>query len=236
MVVHSMLKPYRNIPICECGQPLVPIPPADFDLTTPHAYVAAGAPYGTHSPWQLRTGVLTALQQAQFYLHHQQPTWRLRLFDAYRPNAVQAYMVAREFRLLSNGREPYAVPEPERAALWQQTFRLWAMPSDDPAMPPPHSTGAAVDLTLVMPNGEEAWLGSPIDENSDRSMPDYFIDKDSAAHHNRLLLRAAMQQAGFAAHLQEWWHFSLGDQYWAWRQRETGADTNAVAYYGRATL
>ena len=36
-----------------------------------------------------------------------------------------------------------------------------------------------------------------------------------------------METAGFAQHPNEWWHFSLGDQLWAWR---TGGQT---ARYGR---
>jgi D-alanyl-D-alanine dipeptidase len=36
-----------------------------------------------------------------------------------------------------------------------------------------------------------------------------------------------MAAAGFARHPNEWWHFSLGDQLWAWSQGE------AQAIYGR---
>jgi D-alanyl-D-alanine dipeptidase len=44
-----------------------------------------------------------------------------------------------------------------------------------------------------------------------------------------------MTQAGFERHPQEWWHFSLGDQLWAWqRQQQTGE--LVMAHYGRADL
>ncbi|MGQ4827603.1 M15 family metallopeptidase [Enterococcus faecalis] len=45
-----------------------------------------------------------------------------------------------------------------------------------------------------------------------------------------------MRAQGFQRHHAEWWHFSLGDQYWAWRQRETGSNPTATARYGRADL
>jgi len=114
------------------------------------------------------------------------------------------------------------------------------VPSDDPATPPPHSTGAAVDITLVTASGEVVDMGSPIDEVSPRSHPDHFAPSRSSAeqafHAHRTLLNQMMESAGFRRHPQEWWHFSLGDQLWAWRRRqETGSD-KFLAHYGRASV
>ncbi|MDJ0538955.1 MAG: M15 family metallopeptidase, partial [Microcystis sp. M53603_WE2] len=36
-----------------------------------------------------------------------------------------------------------------------------------------------------------------------------------------------MEEAGFSRHKGEWWHFSLGDQMWAWSL------DRAYAIYGR---
>ena len=47
-------------------------------------------------------------------------------------------------------------------------------------------------------------------------------------HGRRQLLRDAMGAAGFAQHPNEWWHFSQGDQLWAWRSNQ------AEAIYGRS--
>jgi D-alanyl-D-alanine dipeptidase len=79
-------------------------------------------------------------------------------------------------------------------------------------------------------------MGSPIDENSDRSNPDYFVERNPAVHANRELLREVMQAAGFRRHPFEWWHFSLGDQMWVWQSRQENPDSQAVACYGRADL
>lgn len=230
------MKPYRTIAIAEGGEPLAAIPPSQFLLTEPHPYATAGAPYGAASPWFLRRGVLTALTIAQEKLRQYQPDWRFLLFDGYRPNAVQRYMVGHEFRQLSGGRTPDDMPEPERQALWERVFRIWAEPSDDPVTPPPHSTGAALDLTLADATGQEVWMGSPIDENSDRSNPDHFATSDPVAHANRQLLLRVMTEAGFTRYWLEWWHFSLGDQMWAWQRRQDGTDSEAIARYGRADL
>jgi D-alanyl-D-alanine dipeptidase len=165
-----------------------------------------------------------------------QPGWQLKLFDAYRPNHVQEFMVHHEFLRLSGGRPPPMVEAAERAALWERTYRIWAEPSEDPATPPPHSTGAALDLTLADSEGLELDMGSPIDENSDRSLPDYFAERDPVLHARREFLREIMRAAGFRRHPSEWWHFCLGDQMWAWQVNREAPDSRAFARYGRADL
>jgi D-alanyl-D-alanine dipeptidase len=230
------MRPYRSLPISECGEPLEAIPAGDFLFTSPPPYAAFGARYDHSSPWMLRLGVLEQLYEAQRSLAAWHPGWRIKLFDAYRPNAVQAFMVNHEFLQLSGGRSPEAVPEPELTSLWERTYRIWAEPSDDPATPPPHSTGAALDLTLADERGEEVLMGSPIDENSDRSNPVYFAEKNPTVHANRELLREVMEAAGFRRHSFEWWHFSVGDQLWVWQSRQENPDSLEVARYGRADL
>jgi D-alanyl-D-alanine dipeptidase len=239
-------KAYRSIPIQECGDALVAIPLTAFAFTLPHPYAAAGAPYGHASPWMLRQTVLDALHAAQAELGRRHAGWQLKLFDAYRPVAVQAFMVWREFLRQAAVRgaslNGYANPGALRVgdpALYNQlaetVFVFWSEPSEDPLTPPPHSTGAAIDLTLVDAQGVELDMGSPIDETSVRSYPVHFSavgpgagDPNAACfHERRTLLHDVMSAAGFMRHPHEWWHFSLGDQLWAWA---TGA---AMARYGR---
>jgi len=236
------MKPYRTIPINECGEALVSISRENFVFFDPPPYLALGAPYNGESPWMLRSGVLEALHEAQQSLASHKPGWKIMLFDAYRPNAVQKFMVAREFRLIAEaeGLNPHNANPEQQAMVSAKVFRIWGMPSEDPATPPPHSTGSAVDITLADETGTEVDMGSPIDENSDRSNPDYFTnavdEQGSKAHKNRELLNDLMTASGFIRHHAEWWHFSLGDQYWAWRQHEANPTSAATARYGRADL
>lgn len=237
------MKTYRAITIEECGEPLVAIPPGGLAFTEPHPYATLGAPYGTASPWMLRRRVLAALLQAQDELGARQPGWTLKLFDAYRPNPVQAFMVWREFRCQAErvGASLAAFDDPadlqardpglyERLA--SRVFEFWGIPSDDPLTPPPHSTGAAVDLSLLDAGGHDVDMGCPIDETTERAYPDHYALASSppmrSYHAHRLLLDAVMRSAGFLRHGNEWWHFSLGDQMWAWTANEP------VAIYGRA--
>lgn len=229
------MKPYRRLPILESHEPLVPIPDALFLRTDPHPYESLGAPYGDTGPWWLRQGVLAALIEAQGHLDQTHPGYKIKLFDAYRPNRVQAFMVDIEFLSLSGGIAPEVLAPKIRASLYEKAFRIWAEPSSDPLTPPPHSTGAAIDMTLADQEGKEINMGSPIDENSDRSSPDYFRDLCKEAHENRQILARALTAAGFTRHPDEWWHFSLGDQMWVYRRAQEGFD-EGPARYGRADL
>ncbi|WP_040656134.1 M15 family metallopeptidase [Rubidibacter lacunae] len=223
----------ESIAIRECGESLVPIPADRFALTQPHAYGSLGAPYGNRSPYCIRTGVLKRLIAAQSYLQQDAPGWTLQIFDAYRPIAVQRFMVDHAFAELARaqGRDPDALrADPESAAaiaIWQQVFEFWAPPSSNPATPPPHSTGAALDVTLLDATGAPAAMGSPIDECSPRSYPDHFRDCPELPYHaHRQLLAGAMRAAGFVRHPREWWHFSWGDRLWA------QLSGTAIAHYG----
>ncbi len=252
------MKPYQQVPIQECQEPLVPIPPEQFILQHPHPYRRRGAPYGSASPFCLRQGVLERLLQAQANLQQHRADWQIQIFDAYRPVAVQQFMV--EYTLAetaqAQGLIPACLSENQRQAILEQVYQIWAVPNTDPALPPPHSTGAAVDVTLFDATGQEVFMGSPIDELSARSHPDYFAaiatgqannaadskerQAASLAHQHRQLLRDVMIAAGFQRHPVEWWHFSFGDQMWAWlthlqncQATDETIGVAAIARYGR---
>jgi D-alanyl-D-alanine dipeptidase len=231
------MKPYQQIPIEECGEPLVLIPTAEFAVVTPHPYQAIGAPYSQRSPYWLRQSVVTALLNAQVTLQQQRSGWRIQIFDAYRPISVQQFMVDYTAQELARqqGQEFSALSASLQAVIMSEVYQFWALPSLDPHTPPPHSTGAAVDITLVDAAGQVVDMGSPIDEVSERSHPDYFQQQSHPSnqiiHIHRMLLRDVMDRAGFAPHPNEWWHFSLGDQLWAW-QLSCHTGEAHVARYG----
>jgi D-alanyl-D-alanine dipeptidase len=238
------MKPYQAVPIAALAEPLVDIP-AEFAFFQPHMYSLLGAPYADNSPFSLRSGVLQRLIEAQRYLQTLKPNWRIKIFDAYRPIAVQKFMVEHERSQLARtkGWDINQLSANQEQELMAEVLKFWAIPSEDPATPPPHSTGAAIDITLVDHNAEEVDMGSEIDEISPRSLPDHFqhINTPQAqqAHANRQLLYACMHQAGFERHPNEWWHFSYGDQLWAWlRSQNLDLDKNLEnstisAIYGR---
>jgi len=231
------VKPYQRIPIQECGEPLVALSADVFSLIEPHPYAALGAPYGDKSPFLVRQSVCDRLLQAQQQLQRTHPDWRIQIFDAYRPIAVQQFMVDYTFTQLvqEKGLNPKQLTAEQRAAIYELVLEFWAIPSADPATPPPHSTGAAIDVTFADETGLPVDMGSPIDEVSPRSYPDYFANGTDEAekryHQRRTLLRQVMTEAGFIQHPNEWWHFSFGDQMWAWRMQQAGRE-RVIAQYG----
>ncbi|HIK36451.1 MAG TPA: M15 family metallopeptidase [Geminocystis sp. M7585_C2015_104] len=223
------MKPYQKIIIRECYEPLVAIPATEFVLEVPPAYVKLGADYGSKSPYYLRKGVLERLLQANRHLQEIKPGWRIKVFDAYRPLSVQKFMVEYVFKSLcrEKGLNPDSLDEGTRRALYEQVYQIWAVPSDNPLTPPPHSTGAAVDITLVDEKGELVAMGGEIDDLSPVSHPDYYANATEAPatgyHRNRQILWEIMTVAGFCRHPGEWWHFSHGDQMWAWLTNKPSA-------------
>lgn len=223
-----MLRPWSDRPIRDCGESLEQLPPLIHRLE-PHPYASLGAPYGVGAdPFRLRESVIIRLIKAQFALQRTEPKIRLAVFDAWRPIAVQAFMVdhaiAEECQRRGVDRDQSSQSVAVQEVI-EAVGRFWAPPSLDPSTPPPHSTGAAVDLTLAEANGMPLSMGGEIDAIGAISEPDHFVEAarenpSSEAglwHQRRRLLADAMVTAGFAQHPHEWWHFSHGDQLWAWR-------------------
>ena len=178
---------------------------------------------------------------AQTNLQQNYPGWRIQIFDAYRPISVQQFMVDYTFAeaLKAQGltlNSP-SLTEAKRQEILELVYQFWATPSLDPTTPPPHSTGAALDVTLVDAEGKTVDMGSPIDELSPRSYPNHFLDSQEREikkyHQHRQLLVEVMSGVGFRQHQQEWWHFSQGDQMWAWLKSLENGGTEVVARYGR---
>ncbi|MCJ8279544.1 MAG: D-alanyl-D-alanine dipeptidase [Rivularia sp. ALOHA_DT_140] len=236
------MRPYHYIEIIECGESLVKIPLSYFAVESPHAYEKLGAPYGKHSPYFVRETIVDYLINAQNYLQQLRPDWRIQIFDAYRPVAVQKFMVDYTFAeaLKERGLTESSLSEAQRQSIWEEVYKIWAEPSLDEKTPPPHSTGAAVDVTLVNEMGQVVDMGSPIDELSDRSLPNYYADIQvefaPRYHANRLLLLDVMEKAGFARNPREWWHFSFGDQMWAWLNNEANSERKCMACYGKVNF
>lgn len=153
----------------------------------------------------------------------------LYLFDAWRPQAVQRYFHDEWFPKWLKQRRP----ELEGAALVEEVEHYWAAPSAGAGSPSPHSTGAAVDLTLVFRETRQPlFMGGLFDDVTEDAWTDAYERRaivsmsDAEAQANRRLLYWAMSEAGFANNPTEWWHYSWGDQMWA---KLTGAP---AAHYG----
>jgi len=131
-------RPWSPIPIQDCREPLQALPDPLLRLE-PHPYALLGAPYGPGaSPFRLRSGVITRLLAAEASLRQGPEGWRLAIFDAWRPVAVQRFMVAHATaeECRARGLDPSA-PGLALVEVEATVARFWAPPSLDLATPPP---------------------------------------------------------------------------------------------------
>ncbi len=233
------MKPYQRIIINECQEPLIAIDPNIFILENPPPYAKLGANYGEKSPYFVRESVGKKLIIVREKLQQIKPHWQIKIFDAYRPVEVQQFMVDYSFNsvLQEQDLRITELTKAEIDSIWAQVYKMWAVPSFDRATPPPHSTGAAVDLTLIDTDGKIVDMGGEIDDLGDRSDPNYYNnakdDRELIYRANRELLNNIMTAVDFCRHPNEWWHFSFGDQLWAWLKNAKNPALNYTARYGR---
>lgn len=98
---------------------------------------------------------------------------------------------------------------------------------------PPHSTGGAIDITLfaikdghedLMDMGKFDVIFGPNDQQETFSTNTTDVQKE-----NRLLLLEATIKAGFVNYGFEWWHYSYGDNEWAFVKKKKWAIYGSVA-------
>ena len=217
------MKPWNIVPINDNGEKLIPIPEI-FNFINPHPYLKLGAPYSKGKKlWALREGVVSRLIKANKYLKSKKKEYSLILYDSWRPLEVQTYMFHMAFRNECKNRglkirieEMDSYPD-----IINKIEKFWAYPSFNQKTPPPHSTGGAIDLSIADTEGNLLEMGSDIDEMVDKSKPEFFKDSESEKefiwNDRRIVLKEVMNKFGFVQHPNEWWHFSYGDQLWAWQ-------------------
>jgi D-alanyl-D-alanine dipeptidase len=138
----------------------------------------------------------------------------IEIIEGFRPLHQQRFMY-------EEIRKGFAARHPEwsKATLNRVTNTMSAPPEDK--CPPPHSTGAAVDLCLVVAgSGERLDMVSPY-EWDDSSAPTVMKGLSPEAQKNRQLLIDTLTATGLTNYAGEWWHWSYGDSGWALR---AGAD------------
>ncbi len=164
----------------------------------------------------VRKGVLHRLQAASALL----PSGlQFLLIEGFRPPQLQLeYFV--EYQTELRLQNPSWSPDHLHAA----TSRYVSPPHIAP-----HTAGAAIDLTLCTLDGEELDLGTRVNASPEESAGACYTSASqitSESAENRDIMNTALGAAGFINYPTEWWHWSLGDRYWA-------TMTNApCAYYG----
>lgn len=203
----------RHVPICECGEPFV-----DFLAENPDLIL--DRPRFDYTRVTLaRASVSRMLGEAAKRLP---PGYRMAIVECWRPPHIQRRMymgIWQRFKAMH--------PDWSDVKL-RRVVNRYTAPPDAKKVPPPHSTGGAVDVILVREDG------SPYDHTTPFYRFDpacYAFDADGLsdeARRTRSILADALLPTGLTNYPSEYWHWSYGDQGWAYR------GGHACAIYGSA--
>lgn len=97
---------------------------------------------------------------------------------------------------------------------------------------PPHSTGGAIDVYLLDDKGDPVDMGMhPKDwvDDGDGSLSrtDSLIVSPLAQQH-RKIMSEVLTKVGFVNYPTEYWHWSYGDRYWAYHEKQPHAIYNSL--------
>ena len=159
----------------------------EMRYATPRNCVGA-AVYPPNFPCLTRPETAVRLHLVQQMLHNW--GYRLKIWDAYRPQAAQN-------------------------VLWRRWAKHGFVANPDEGPGSLHTWGLAVDATMVDLLGREVSMPSDFDVFTAEASAIYQGHDEKAAFHLHLL-QSAMGAAGFEGLTTEWWHFVVKD--WVERQ------------------
>lgn len=140
-----------------------------------------------------------ALKQVSDYVMEQ--GYRLKIYDAYRPQKAVDHFVRWAEDLEDTRMKPYFYPEKDKSVLFSEGY-IDARSG--------HSRGSTIDLTLFdMTTEKEVDMGGTFDYFGELSHPDHTENLTQEQYQNRMILREAMLRFGFRPLSTEWWHFTL---------------------------
>lgn len=211
MTSYETVDDLKGIPIEDNGEPLV-----DFEKVGLH-FAKQHPVFPFPRVHLLRKSVVERLVEASERLPED---WMLVIVEGFRTLEVQRMQHAAN-RMRFEALFPDLPPDQLQALLED-----FSAPPDVAAVPPPHSTGGALDLHALDANGEMVDLISPFTMDN-HEVAAWDAPVSEAARKNREILKAALESAGVTNYPGEFWHWSYGDQGWAHR----GGHPSAL--YGR---
>lgn len=192
-------EPVKVLPVGWCYvDEVAPLVQVDLKYTGNDNFVGRPiAGYTTGKRALLRRDAAEALARASEILHQQ--GYAILVLDAYRPA-----MAMKDFRAWSRTSD-----DRMKAKFYPNITKQGIYDGKYIGDTSEHSWGIAVDITLVhTADGTEVDMGGHhdlLDVSSSTISP--LISE--AQQKNRLILRDAMQKAGFRNYSKEWWHYFL---------------------------
>jgi D-alanyl-D-alanine dipeptidase len=198
----------RTIP---CKERLVDVTTICPEILVDMQYIKQGIP-GAVKQCLMRETAAKMLFEAGRLLPN---GYRFLIYDAWRPLAVQMGLYEQYRNQVC---EQY--PEASEEEIGRLTAFFVSLPSADPDKAPAHTTGGAVDLTIVDDQGQPLDMGTEFDSFMETAHTAYFEKQNGKQAElikkNRRLLYHVMTAAGFTNLPTEWWHYDYGDRFWAY--------------------
>jgi len=171
----------------------------------------------------VRTEVALMLIRAQHWIQLRRPNVQLCLLYGYRHPDIQKSLFDKKWSELTSQFPDYS---------YDELYHLANLQIAAPEVAG-HPTGGAVDVSLLMGDNVLPFGTNPT--VFDEVIPPEKFQTFSALalpeeRGNRLFLREAMMQQGFAPFNGEWWHFSYGDRDWAHFYNKPAAIYGAVSF------
>lgn len=162
----------------------------DVKYSTTDNFMKADA-YGDLNKIFLQKSVAEGLAKAHNSLKKIYPDYRFIVFDGARPFSVQQKM----WEIVKGTDMAHYVAPPNKKGSM-------------------HNYGCAVDLSVIDETGKELDMGTPFDylgALAETTSEEAYIKQGKLTRKqvdNRLILRRAMESAGFFVLNREWWHFN----------------------------
>jgi zinc D-Ala-D-Ala dipeptidase len=215
--LHENHENWQNIEIRENGTGLVSISDLDTQLIIEKPqYYLWDIPHALTSCY-VREEIAELLIKASGLLPK---GYKFLIWDGFRPFEVQKALFDQYFLDLKK-----ANPTLDDVQLNSMTRKYVSYPTHNQESPAPHSTGGAVDLTIVDEKGKPLHMGTEFDAFTGESATRFYEDKlrqigDLSENEritlvNRRLLYHILIEVGFTNYQEEWWHFDYGNQWWA---------------------
>lgn len=154
-----------------------------------------------------RATVVEALHQAAGRLP---PGYKLSVVEGWRPMHIQRRMYRAVW-----GRFKERNPEWSDVTLKRVVNRYTA--PLDLRVPPPHSSGGAVDVVLADSEGRPLDMNSPFQMSDPAGFALDVVGLSDTARRHRDILASALGSTVLTNYPSEYWHWTYGDQGWAYR-------------------
>lgn len=140
--------------------------------------------------------------------------YKIRIYDGWRSFKLQQELYDSYSKILIEKFQLNGLSEEDRRAYIKSFI---SEPICNREQAPVHTTGGAIDVTLLNSDNVELDMGTKFDEFTDKTYTAYFEKEfDENITYNRRLLYDVMIRAGFTNLPSEWWHYDYGDMFWAY--------------------